>query len=200
MQVGKDTVVTLDYQLYGTDGELIEKTDEPVEYLHGGYGNMFPAVEKALEGKASARRAASSLTPDDGFGDYDAELVHVEPRDKFPEKVEIGMQFEGKGEESGDTIVYTVTDIADEQSRRRRQSSPRRADAAHGMHRHQVCARRATRNCRTGTRTARTGTTTRPIQGSALKQTGTSFHVPPDALLPRLALKRARPLSVVTVT
>ena len=36
MQVGKDTVVSLDYQLFDTDGELIEKTDEPVEYLHGG--------------------------------------------------------------------------------------------------------------------------------------------------------------------
>jgi len=53
------------------------------------------------------------LTPDDGFGDYDADLVHVEPRDKFPDNVEIGMQFEGKGEESGNALVYTVTDIAD---------------------------------------------------------------------------------------
>ncbi len=40
--------------------------------------------------------------------------MHVEPRDKFPEHVEVGMQFEGKGEESGETMVYTVTDIADD--------------------------------------------------------------------------------------
>ena len=114
MQIGKDTVVELEYQLFDTDGELIEKTDEPVEYLHGGYGGMFPAVEKALEGKNAGETCKVSLTPDDGFGDYDAELVHVEPRDKFPEHVEVGMQFEGKGEETGDTIVYTVTDIADD--------------------------------------------------------------------------------------
>ena len=50
MQIGKDTVVELHYQLFDTDGEVIEKTDEPIEYLHGGYGGMFPAVEKALEG------------------------------------------------------------------------------------------------------------------------------------------------------
>jgi len=114
MQIGKDTVVELEYQLFDTDGELIEKTDEPVEYLHGGHGGMFPAVEKALEGKAAGETCKVSLTPEDGFGDYDAELVHVEPRDKFPEHVEVGMQFEGKGEETGDTIVYTVTDIADD--------------------------------------------------------------------------------------
>ena len=93
MQIGKDTVVEMDYQLFDTDGELIEKTDEPVEYLHGGYGGMFPAVEKALEGKSAGETCKVQLTPDDGFGDYDAELVHVEPRDKFPDHVEVGMQF-----------------------------------------------------------------------------------------------------------
>jgi FKBP-type peptidyl-prolyl cis-trans isomerase SlyD len=113
MRIGKDTVVEILYQLFDTDGELIEKTDEPVEYLHGGYGGMFPAVEKALEGKQAGETCKLRLEPDDGFGDYDAELMHIEPRDKFPDHVEIGMQFEGKGEESGDTIVYTVTEIAD---------------------------------------------------------------------------------------
>ena len=113
MQVGKDTVVALRYQLFGTDGQLIEETDDAVEYLHGGYGGMFPAVEKALEGKEVGETCRVRLTPDDGFGDYDADLVHIEPRDKFPDTIEIGMQFEGKGEESGDTVVYTVTDIAE---------------------------------------------------------------------------------------
>jgi FKBP-type peptidyl-prolyl cis-trans isomerase SlyD len=113
MQVDKDTVVTLQYQLYDTDGELLEKTDDPVEYLHGGYGGMFPAVEKALEGKDVGESCRVRLTPDEAFGDYDADLVHVEPREKFPGHVEVGMQFEGKGEESQEMIVYTVTDIAE---------------------------------------------------------------------------------------
>jgi FKBP-type peptidyl-prolyl cis-trans isomerase SlyD len=113
MQISKDTVVTLSYQLYDADGGLIEKTDDPVEYLHGGYGGMFPAVEKALEGKDVGETCRVRLTPDDGFGEYDADLVHMEPRDKFPGHVEVGMQFEGTGDESQETIVYTVTDIAD---------------------------------------------------------------------------------------
>jgi FKBP-type peptidyl-prolyl cis-trans isomerase SlyD len=113
MQVAKDTVVALEYELYGTDGELIEKTEQPIEYLHGGYGGMFPAVEKALEGRDVGERCRVRLAPDEGFGDYDADLVHVEPREKFPENVAVGMQFEGEGEPSADTVVYTVTDIAD---------------------------------------------------------------------------------------
>jgi FKBP-type peptidyl-prolyl cis-trans isomerase SlyD len=113
MQIGKNTVVSLKYQLYGTDGDLIEQTDEPVEYLHGGYGNMFPAVEKALEGKAVGETCRVKLTPDDGFGDYDAELIHIEPVEKFPGRVEVGMQFEGGGEDSDDKVVYRVTDVAE---------------------------------------------------------------------------------------
>ena len=113
MQIGKDTVVTLEYQLFDTDGELIEKSDEPVEYLHGGHGGMFPAVEKVLEGKDVGDTCRIRLTPEEGFGEYEADLVHVETRDKFPEGVEIGMQFEGKGEEAGEDIVYTVTDVAE---------------------------------------------------------------------------------------
>lgn len=113
MQVGKNTVVSLRYQLFGTEGQLIEETEDPVEYLHGGYGNMFPAVEKELEGKDVGETCVVRLAPDDGFGDYDADLVHIEPRDKFPENVQVGMQFEGQGNESGDTLLYTVTDIAD---------------------------------------------------------------------------------------
>jgi FKBP-type peptidyl-prolyl cis-trans isomerase SlyD len=114
MQIAKDTVVSIEYALYNGDGDLIEKTDEPLEYLHGGYGGMFPAVEKALEGKDVGESCKVRLTPDDGFGDYDADLVHVEPRDKFPENVEVGMQFEGSGDQSDDPIVYTVTNIADD--------------------------------------------------------------------------------------
>ena len=113
MQVTKDMVVSLEYELHGTDGELIEKTEQPIEYLHGGYGGMFPAVEKALEGRSIGESCRVRLAPDEGFGDYDADLVHVEPRDKFPENVEVGMQFEGEGDQSADAVVYTVTDIAE---------------------------------------------------------------------------------------
>ena len=114
MQIAKDTVVLIEYELFNSDGDLIEKTDEPLEYLHGGYGGMFPAVEKALEGKDVGESCKVRLTPDEAFGDYDAELVHVEPRDKFPDHVEVGMQFEGAAEQSDDPIVYTVTELADD--------------------------------------------------------------------------------------
>ena len=114
MQVAKDTVVALSYELFDTDGNLIEKTDQPIEYLHGGYDGIFPLVERALDGKNIGDTCRVRLEPDDAFGEYDAELVHVEPRAKFPGNVGVGMQFEGRSSTTDEMLVYTVTDIAED--------------------------------------------------------------------------------------
>jgi len=114
VQVTKDMVVTLTYELLDSDGQLIESSDTPIEYLHGGYDGIFPLVEQALAGKMVGEQCQVRLEPEDAFGDYDAELVRLEPRDKFPDNIEVGMRFEGRGEESGTMVIYTVTDIAED--------------------------------------------------------------------------------------
>src|SRR5207342_1014967 len=53
VQIAKDTVVSLTYELHGADGQLVEKTDKPISYLHGGYDGIFARVEQVLEGQAS---------------------------------------------------------------------------------------------------------------------------------------------------
>lgn len=114
MNVTRNTVVSLSYELYDSDGKLIEKAEAPLEYLHGGYAGIFPLVEQALDGKAVGDACQVRLQPGDAFGDYDAQLVRVETRDKFPAEVSVGMQFQGQADKDGETLVYTVTDIADE--------------------------------------------------------------------------------------
>lgn len=114
MQITKDTVVSLTYELLDSDGGTVEKTEDPIDYLHGGYDGIFPLVEKALSGKAAGETCRVRLEPDDAFGDYNAELVHLEPRNKFPDNIKVGMQFEGRGAESGASLIYTVTDVADD--------------------------------------------------------------------------------------
>jgi FKBP-type peptidyl-prolyl cis-trans isomerase SlyD len=112
MQIGKDTVVSLSYELSDTSGKVIEKTKEPVTYLHGGYDGIFPLVESALQGKSVGDICMVTLEPDDAFGEYEAEMVRTEPKDLFPENISVGMQFEGAIEGSDDYTIYTVTKIA----------------------------------------------------------------------------------------
>ena len=114
MQIAPDRVVTLDYELFDAAGSLIEKTERPIEYLHGGYHGIFPLVEEALDGKVVGDRCKVRLNPEDAFGEYDAELVQVEPRSKFPDGIAAGMQFEGRAEGSEEARVYTVTDVAED--------------------------------------------------------------------------------------
>ena len=90
-----NTVVTLSYKLFSGQGELIEESPQPITYLHGGHHGIFPKIEEALAQKTVGDTCSVTLEPEDAFGEYDAELVRVEPQDRFPADVKVGMQFEG---------------------------------------------------------------------------------------------------------
>lgn len=116
MQVAKNTVVTLDYSVADPDGELVDAGQEPLVYLHGGYDDIFPMIEEAVQGKKIGESVVVKMQPDDAFGEYDAELVQMEPRSAFPKELQVGMQFEGvpEGADDDDILIYRVTEIADD--------------------------------------------------------------------------------------
>ena len=115
MPIEKGRVVTLAYELRDAAGEALEEENARMAYLHGGYGGIFPKVEEALEGKDVGHVLTITLEPEDAFGEYDADLLRVEPRERFPETLEIGMQFEGvPGGNEEEARIYTITDIADD--------------------------------------------------------------------------------------
>lgn len=114
MQIVKDTVVTLSYQVTDPDGNIIDDGKTPLVYLHGGYDGIFSRIEEALQGRNTGDKLVVKLQPEDAFGDYDAELVRIEPIELFPENIKVGMQFERAAEgEDEDDMLYTITDIAE---------------------------------------------------------------------------------------
>lgn len=117
MKIAKDTVVTVHYTLSDAQGNLIEESQEPMVYLHGGYENTLPKIEEALDGKEPGYETTIQVEPEDAFGDYDPNLIKIEPRNRLPEPVEVGMQFEGSPDSAGggeDSLIFTVTDIAED--------------------------------------------------------------------------------------
>lgn len=115
MQIAKDTVVTLNYRVTDSDGNLVDGGEQPLVYLHGGYDAIFPRLEEVLHGRETGATLEVKLQPDDAFGDYDAELVMIEPRSMFPDNIEVGMQFERAIEDGADDgELYTITDIAED--------------------------------------------------------------------------------------
>lgn len=113
MKIVANTVVSLDVQLSDLWGNVIEKSVEPVQYLHGGFGDIFPVVEAMLEGKGDRDFVEVRLEPGDAFGDYDELLLRVEARSKYPDALEVGMRFEGEVGTADEGIFFSVTDIAD---------------------------------------------------------------------------------------
>jgi FKBP-type peptidyl-prolyl cis-trans isomerase SlyD len=80
-----------------------------LDYLHGGYGHMLEALERALEGKGPGESVMVQLEPEQAFGEYDAELLRVEPLSRYGQGIAVGMQIEE------DDMLYTVTDVAADQ-------------------------------------------------------------------------------------
>ena len=60
MKIAKDTVVSVAYKLSDAHGNLIEESDEPMVYLHGGYDGTFPKIEEALDGHEAGFRPSCS--------------------------------------------------------------------------------------------------------------------------------------------
>ena len=117
MKIAKDSVVSLRYELFDSTGDLLEKVDDQISYLHGGYDGIFPMVEETLHGKDVGDQCSITMQPEDAFGEYDHSLVEVEARSSFPKEVAVGMQFEGapEGAEDDDFLLFTVVDVTDDE-------------------------------------------------------------------------------------
>ena len=116
MKITPQCVVALTWTLKDTLGDVLDKLDEPVEFLLGG-NDLLAAIEEALQGHAAPDTLELHLEPENAFGDYDEKLVFLEPRDIFPAELEEGMTFDGAalptgaGAQMPHEPIYTVTDI-----------------------------------------------------------------------------------------
>jgi len=118
MRIAKDTVVSLQYELIDlSDSAVLEKSNDPISYVHGGYDGIFPAVEEALHGKNVGDKVSVKMEADDAFGEYEHDLVRVESRDLFPKDIEVGMQLEGGAEDDDDEdyMLFTVVEITNKE-------------------------------------------------------------------------------------
>ena len=115
MEITPHCVVALTWTLKDTMGEELDTLEEPVEFLVGGRDLLAKIVE-ALQGHERGDRVDLHLEPEDAFGDYDEQLVFLEPRTLFPKELEEGVTFEGlppgsTSQGAPADVIYTVTEI-----------------------------------------------------------------------------------------
>lgn len=110
MNIIKNSAVTITYQVANLASKVLEQSQEPMAYLHGGYGNIFPKIEAALEGQSTGYEVTVELAPTDAFGEYDPSLLQVIPKTQFPPGVKVGGQLEGQ-DAHGHARAFTVVKI-----------------------------------------------------------------------------------------
>ncbi len=96
MKVTKDSVVSLVYQISTEEGVLIEESplSRPLHYLYGS-GCLMAGLENALEGRKAGDRFDVNVSADEGYGNYDEDLVQHVPKEIFMQAgvLEPGMRF-----------------------------------------------------------------------------------------------------------
>jgi FKBP-type peptidyl-prolyl cis-trans isomerase SlyD len=116
MDIKAQCVVALTWTLKDTLGETLDVLDEPVEFLVGGQ-DLLPKIEAALQGHGVGAKVDLHLEPEDTFGDFDDQLLFLEPRALFPKDIEEGLTIEGTALPQGcnpdapRNVLYTLTEI-----------------------------------------------------------------------------------------
>lgn len=116
MEITEQCVVALTWTLKDTLGEELDVLDEPVEFLVGG-NDLLARIEEALQGHGVGATLSLHLEPEDAFGDFQDQLLFLEPRALFPAELEEGMTFEGSALPEGCNpdaprdALYTVSEI-----------------------------------------------------------------------------------------
>jgi FKBP-type peptidyl-prolyl cis-trans isomerase SlyD len=99
--IAAQKVVSLNFTVKDIEGQIVDSSEggEPLVYLHG-QNNIIPGLEAALVGKAPGDEFAVTVEPTEGYGEYNAEILQVVPREAFQgvENIETGMVFTAQTE------------------------------------------------------------------------------------------------------
>ena len=101
------------YIITDHDGAVVEQSDIPIGYVHGGYSELIDQVEAALDGRAEGDKIAVALNGDEGWWAYDSSLTFTDDIENVPEGLRhIGARVDMVNE-AGEQRPFYVTEIKD---------------------------------------------------------------------------------------
>jgi FKBP-type peptidyl-prolyl cis-trans isomerase SlyD len=107
--------VSVTYSMRDDDGNLLEQSDLPVSYIHGGRTELIGGMDLALAGKRVGDEVEMTVPVGDGFGPHDPNLTFTDDLANVPPEfrfvgAEVPMQ-----NEAGEVKTFYVTRIEDGQ-------------------------------------------------------------------------------------
>ncbi len=115
MKITKDSVVTLNFEVFNEEGTKVDSTleREPLQFLIGS-GYVVPGLEEALQDLEAGQDFDVMITPENGYGVHDEHLVQQVPVEIFQgvEEIETGMAFMAETDHGPARVV--VTDVSED--------------------------------------------------------------------------------------
>jgi FKBP-type peptidyl-prolyl cis-trans isomerase SlyD len=105
--------VSITYTMRDAEGNVVEQSDLPVSYIHGGSTELIGGMDRALAGKQVGDEVEMSVPAGDAFGPHDPSLTFTDDLANVPPQfrylgAEVQMQ-----NEAGDVKTFYVTRIED---------------------------------------------------------------------------------------
>jgi len=115
IKIESNTVVTLDYILSLSSGEIVDSTEEkgPIEFLYG-REELLPGLEKGLAGMDEGETREIIVRPEEGFGLSNPQFIHTIPKGELRElSLTSGMEVE-LSDAQGHSVRATLREVFDE--------------------------------------------------------------------------------------
>ena len=83
MKIGTNKVVEFTYELE-VDGAVVDRTtvEKPLDYIHG-TGSLLPKLEEHIEGMEPGAKFEVTLSPADGYGEVNPDMIIDLPKSAF---------------------------------------------------------------------------------------------------------------------
>ncbi|MEW8204576.1 MAG: FKBP-type peptidyl-prolyl cis-trans isomerase [Candidatus Thiodiazotropha taylori] len=103
--------VSLSYMIQDMDGNVLEQSDLPVGYIHGGETELIGGMDQAVLGKAQGEEVTMTIPAENGFGEYNPDLVITDNIENVPVELrQLGAEVQMQNE-AGDVRSFYVTKI-----------------------------------------------------------------------------------------
>ena len=109
--VSKHKAVYITYSILDQNSQVVEQSDVPIGYVHGGDSGLFEQVEAALEGATPGQKFEVFLSPAQDFGDHNPDLTFTDDIENVPpEYRHVGAKVEFQNEQ-GEGKMFRVSKI-----------------------------------------------------------------------------------------
>jgi FKBP-type peptidyl-prolyl cis-trans isomerase SlyD len=109
--ISKHKVVAITYSIIDESGAILEQSDIPVYYVHGGPNDMFPDIEAALDGCTLGDSVEVVLPPEKAFGYHDPAMTFTDDIANVPPEFRrVGAEVEMQNDR-GETRSFFVSRI-----------------------------------------------------------------------------------------